>query len=71
MPDGGNAMTYSVGAAWEVIGVGGAVTGAGRAATGVDGAVTGAAKAGTMNVGEYVPLAVTNVLARPVLEPPP
>ena len=64
-------MTYDVGAAWEVTGVGGAVTEASGAATGVDGAVTRAAGAGSMAVGEGVSLAVTAVLARPVLEPSP
>ena len=68
MPDGGDSMTYGVEAAWEVTGVGGAVTGAGGAATVVDGELTGAAGAGVMNVGEYVSLAVTAVLTRSVLE---
>ena len=60
---------YGVGTAWVVTGVGEAVTGAGGTATGVDGAVTGAAGPGAMTVGEDVPLAVTDVLVRPVLEP--
>ena len=51
MPDGGDSLTYGVGAASDLIGVGGAVNGAGGAATGVDGAVTtGAAGAWTMTV---------------------
>ena len=53
-------MTYRVGAASEVTILGGGVTGA-----------AGAAGAGAMTVGEDVPLAVTAVLARPVLEPSP
>ena len=68
MPDGGNSITYGVGAASEVTGVGGGATGAGGAATG---AVTGATGAVTITVGEDVPLAVTAGLARPVLEPSP
>ena len=57
MLDGGDSMTYGVGAASEVTGVGGGVTGAGGA--------------GAMAVGEDVSLAMTVVLARPVLEPSP
>ena len=57
--------TYGLGAASNLTGAGGAVTG-------VDGALTtGAAGAGAMTVGEDVPLAVTSMLARPVLEPSP
>ena len=64
-------MMYGVGEAWEVTRVGGEVTEAGGPATGVYGEVTGAAGAGAVSLGEDVPLAVTGVLARPVLEPPP
>ena len=72
MPDGGDSLTYGVGAASDLIGVGRAVNGAGGAATGVDGAVTtGEAGAGAMTGGVHVPLAVTAGLARPVLEPSP
>ena len=72
MPDEGDPMAlYSVRAAWEVTGAGGAETGAARAATGVEGTVTGAAGAGAMTVGKDVPLAVNVVLARRVLEPLP
>ena len=71
MPDEGDSMTYGAGAASEVTGVGGGVTGAGGGAAGVDGKVTGTAGAGAMTVGEDVPLTVTVVLARPVLEPSP
>ena len=46
MPDGGELMTYGVGASSEVTGVGGGVTGAGEVATGADGTITGAAGAG-------------------------
>ena len=46
----------NLGTVWEVAGVGGAVAGAGEAKT--------------MAVGEDIPLAVTIVLARPVLEQP-
>ena len=56
---------------WKVTGVGGAVTGAGEAASRVDGAVTRAAGAGAMRLCEDVPLAVTTVWARTMLEPPP
>ena len=70
MPDGGDSLTYGVGAASDLIGVGGPVNGAGGATTGVDGAVTiGEAGAGAMTVGIDVPLAVTAVLAQPMLEP--
>ena len=69
MPDGGDSMTYGVGAAWEVTGVGGGKTGAGGAATRVDRGVTRAAGTEAITVDEDVPLAVTAVLARPVLEP--
>ena len=63
MPDGGDSLTYSVGAAADLTAVvGGAVNGAGEAAT-------GAAGAGAMTVGRDVPLTVTALLARPVLEP--
>ena len=72
MPDGGDLLTYGVGAASDITGVGGALNGAGRAATGVDGAVTiREAGAGAMTVCENVPLTVTAVFARPVLEPSP
>ena len=57
MLDGGNSLTYGVGAALDL--------------TGVGGVATGAAGARAMTVGEDVPLAVTAVLARPVLEPSP
>ena len=67
MPDGGDSTTYGVGAAWEVTGVCGGLPGAGRAATEAEGAVAGAAGAGAITVGEDVPLAVTAVLAWPVL----
>ena len=60
MPDGGDSMTYGVGAASGVIGVGGGVPGAG-----------GATGAGAMAVDEDVPLAATAMLTRPVLEPSP
>ena len=82
MPDKDDSMTvYGVEAAWEITGVGAVVTGAGSAVTGASGAVagadeaatgtvTGADGAGAMTVGEDVPLAVTAVLARPMLEPP-
>ena len=60
-----------VGAAWKVTGVRGKITEAGGVATGEDGAITGAAGGGAITIGEDVPLAVTAVLARPVLEPPP
>ena len=63
MPDGGDSLTYGVGAASDLTGVGGAVNGAG-------GAATGAAGAGAIT-GEDVPLTVIAVLARPVLEPSP
>ena len=67
MPDGGNSLTFGVGAASDLTRVCGVVNGAGRAATGVDGAVTtGAAGAEMMTVGENGPLAVTAELARPV-----
>ena len=55
--------------AWKT-GVGGAVTGAGEAASRVDGAVTRAAGAGAMGLCEDVPLVVTTVLTRTMLEPP-
>ena len=71
MPDGGDSVTYGVGAAREVTGVGGGVTGAGGAATGVDGAVTRAVEVEAITVGEDVLLAATAVLARPVLKPSP
>ena len=71
IPDGGDSRTYGVRAASKETEVGGGVTGAGGAATGVDWKVTGAAEAGAMTVGKDVPLAVTAVLARPVLEPLP
>ena len=64
-------MTYGVRAAWEVTGIGGAVTGAGRVANGIDGAVPEAVGVGVMIVGKDEPLVVTAVLARPVLEPSP
>ena len=70
-PDGGDSMTYVVGAALEVTGKGGGETEAGGAATGADVVVTGAAGAGAMTVDEDAPLVVTTVLARPVLEPSP
>ena len=70
LPDGADSMTSGVGAASEVTGVSGGVPGAGGEATGVYEEITGAAKAETMTVGEDVPLAVTIVLARPVLESP-
>ena len=58
MTDGGDAMAlYGVGAAWEVPGLSGAITGVGRV--------------GAMTVDEDVPLVVTTVFTRPVLEPPP
>ena len=47
MPDGGDSIAYGVGAAWEVIGVGGAKTGAG-------GAVTRTAEAEAITVGKDV-----------------
>ena len=72
MPDGGDSLTYDVGAASDLTGVGGAVNGTGWAATGKDRAVaTGKTGAGAITVGENVPLAVTAVLVRPVLEPSP
>ena len=72
MLDGGESSTYGVRAASDLIGVGGAVNGAGGTATGVDEAVTTReAGAGAMTVGVDVPLAVTAVLARAVLEPSP
>ena len=65
-------MTYGVGAASDITGVGGAVNETGGAATGIDEAVTtGAAGAGATTVGEDVPLVVPAVLARPVAEPSP
>ena len=64
MPDGGDSLTYIVGAAADLTAVGGAVNGAGEAAT-------GAAGAGAMTAGGDVPLTVTALLARPVLEPSP
>ena len=57
MPDGGDSMTYGVEAASNL--------------TGVGEAVNGATRVGAMAVGEDVPLAVTAVLSRPVLEPSP
>ena len=51
---------YGVEAAWEVTRAGGAMAGA-------TGAVTGATGAGAMTVGEDVSLAVTAVLAQPML----
>ena len=48
-------MKCWAGAAWEEAGVGGAVTGAGRAATGVDGVVTRAAGEGVMTIDKDVP----------------
>ena len=72
MSDRGDSLTYDVRTASDQIGVGGAVDGASGAATGVDGAVTtGEAGEEAMNVGKDVPLAVTAVLARPVLETSP
>ena len=65
MPDGGDSLTYDVGAASDLTGVGGAVNGAGGTVT------TGEAGAGVMTVGVDVPSAATAVLARPVLEPSP
>ena len=62
---------YGIGAAWEVTEEAGPVTGAGRTVTGAAGVVNGATGAGAMAVGEDVPLAVTAVLARPVVELPP
>ena len=71
-PDEGDSLTNGVGAASGLTEVGRAVNGAGGAVTGVDGAVpTGEAGAGAMTGGVHVPLAVTAVLARPVLEPTP
>ena len=72
MPDGGDSMAlYGEGASQEVTGVSVAVTGACGEATGVDGAATGAAGPGVMTVGKDAPLAVTAVLAQPMLDPPP
>ena len=62
IPDRGDSLTYGVGAASDLTRVGGAVNGAARAATGATGA-------GAMTAGVDVPLAVTAVLAWPVLEP--
>ena len=64
MPDRGDSLTYGVGDCSDLTEVGGAVNGAG-------GAATGAAGAGAMATGEDVPLAVTAVLAWPVLESSP
>ena len=47
------------------------VAGAHWEVTGSAGAVTGAGGEGAMTVGKDVPLAVTAVLARPVLDPSP
>ena len=62
---------YGVREAWELTGAGGAVTGLGGAVTGAVGAVTGAGGTGAITVGEDLSLAVTTVLARFVVEPPP
>ena len=62
---------YSVGATWKAIGAGGAVTEVGGAVTRAVRVTTGAAGTRAMIVGEGVPLAVTSVLVRLVLEPPP
>ena len=71
-PDGDDSMTYGLGEASDLVGVDGAVHGRGGGATDVDGAVTtGEAGAAAMTVGEDVQLAVTTVLARPVLESSP
>ena len=64
MPDGGDSLAYGVGATSDLTGVGGTVNGEG-------GAATGAAGAGAMAVREDMPLAVTVMLARPVLEASP
>ena len=64
MPDRGDSLTYSVGAAADLTALGGAVNGADEAATGAPGR-------GAMTVGGDVPLTVTALLARPVLEPSP
>ena len=64
MPDGGDSLAYGIGEASDLTGVGGAVYGAG-------GAAARAAGEGMATVGEEIPLAVTAVLARPVLEPSP
>ena len=61
---------YGLGAAWEVSEAGGAVTGAGGALVGASRTVIGAAVVRVTVAGDDVPLAVTAVLTRPVLEPP-
>ena len=63
-------MTYGVGGDWQGPRVGGAVTEAGGATTEKDRVVTGAAGARAMTIAEDVSLAVTAMLARPLLEPP-
>ena len=72
MPDGGDSLTYGVGAASDLIGVGETANGPGGVATGVDGTATsGEAGAGVMTVGVDVPSVAAAVLARSVIEPSP
>ena len=71
MPDGGDSMVlYGEGEAWEVTGASGAEIGAGEAVTEAGGAVLKAVGAAAVTLNKDVPLAVTAVLAWPVLEPP-
>ena len=71
MPDEeASRALYGLGAAWEVSEAGGAVTGAGGALIGASRTAIGAAVVRAMVAGDDLPLAVTAVLTRLVLEPP-